>query len=176
MKSEIKTLLIQVVVGLMGVYLGYKYLPTIVNQFYNSITIKIQEYTTHKNYAVELDKDIMIVTIPQFTVGIVGFNEIDWGELNIMEVVDDLFQKLKADKSNSTITIDIAMYSYGEDKYGNRHCVYRLYELMTVNLSEVKKYINCSYFERDYNIVHQITRLPFDKRPIKVIKKNEKDN
>lgn len=162
--------------GLLCAYIVIAYISPKISSFFNSISTNVQKFTQQEKkpfYAIELDNDLMIVTIPQFTVGISGFNEIDWGELNIMEVVDDIFQKIKTEAQHTTIKINISMYFDGEDKYGNKYYTYRLYELMTVNTAEIKRYKNSSYFEKEYNIVHQIIRLPFDKQPIKELTKNE---
>lgn len=166
-----------ILISLVIVWCGY-ISNSLISNLYNTISIKTQEFIQQKKtslYTIELDKDLMIVTIPQFTVGIVGFNEVDWGKLNIVEVVDDMYNTLKANSPNSNVQIYISLYSHNEDRYGNKYRSYRLYDLMSVNTSEVKKYKNGYFFERDYNIISQIRRLPFDKNPIKEITKNEKD-
>lgn len=176
MKLRIIKSIIIVSWGLLFGYIGIIYLPPI-SSLYNTISTKAQEFIQKKTpslYTIELDKDLMIVTIPQFTVGIVGFNEVDWGELNIVEVVDEMYKVLKVNSPNSNVKIYISLYSLNEDRYGNKCRTYRLYDLMSVNTSEVKKYKNSDFFERDYNIIHQIRRLPFDKKPIKEVSKNEK--
>lgn len=120
-----------------------------------------------KTYRIDLSNNSATVIIPQFTVGIAGFNQVDWGELDIVEVMNELFQSLVTVKTDFNCKIYVNLYYYDTDNYGNKTCNERIYELLTISTTEVKRYKSSRYFEQDYNLIHQITRLPFDKKPIR---------
>lgn len=144
--------------------------PPFVEKIYNSIKTEFSNWKkshTSPIYRIDLSNNSATILIPQFTVGIAGFNQIDWGELNIVEVINELFHSLISVKTNFDCKIYVNLYYYDTDMYGNKTLNGRIYELLTVSTAEVRQYKNSHYFEQNYDIINQITRLPFDKRPIK---------
>lgn len=135
---------------------------------YNSVVTSWNKLQTpQKIYRIDLSNNSATILIPQFTVGIAGFNQIDWGELNIVEVIDELYHSLISVNANIDYKIYVNLYYYNTDKYGNKTLNGRIYELLTVSTAEVRKYKNSCYFEQNYDIINRITRLPFDKKAIR---------
>lgn len=138
-----------------------------VDNFIKSEFSNWKKAQTPSIYRIDLSNNSATILIPQFTVGIAGFNQIDWGELNIVEVIDELFQSLISVKTNIDCKIYVNLYYYDTDKYGNKTIHGRIYELLTVSTAEIRQYKNSRYFEQNYDIINQITRLPFDKKAIR---------
>lgn len=149
------------------VWWGYISNPLFTNLYNSVITSNWEKSQKSETYRIDLSDNSVTVLIPQFTVGIAGFNQIDWGELNIVEVIDELYHSLISVKKNVDCKIFINLYYYDTDKYGNRTLNGRIYELLTVSTAEVQRYKNSRYFEQNYDIINQITRLPFDKKAIR---------
>lgn len=158
-----------VLISLAMVWWGYVSNPLFTN-LYNSVITEISNWKESQNpktYRIDFSNNSVTVLIPQFTVGIAGFNQIDWGGLNIVEVIDELYYSLISVRTNVDCRIFINLYYYDTDKYGNRTINGRIYELFTVSTAEVQRYKNSRYFERNYDIINRITRLPFDKKAIR---------
>ncbi len=158
-----------ILISLAMVWWGYISNPLFTN-LCNSVATELSNWKKSqkpKIYRIDLSNNSATVLIPQFSVGIAGFNQIDWGELNIVEVIDELYQSLATTKTDFNCQIYVNLYYYDTDKYGNKTYNERIYKLLTIPTEEVKRYRNSSYFEQSYDIIYQITRLPFDKKPIK---------
>lgn len=156
-----------ILISLAMVWWGYIRNPLFTNLYNSAITSNWKKSQKSKTYRIDLSDNSVTVLIPQFTVGIAGFNQIDWGELNIVEVIDELYHSLISVNKNVDCKIFINLYYYDTDKYGNRTLNGRIYELLTVSTAEVQRYKNSRYFEQNYDIINQITRLPFDKKAIR---------
>lgn len=144
--------------------------PSFVEKVENFIKSEFSNWKKSQKpqiYRIDLSNNSATVLIPQFTVGIAGFNQIDWGELNIVEVIDELYHSLISVKTNVDCKIYVNLYYYDTDKYENKTINGRIYELLTVSTVEVRRYKNSRYFEQNYDIINQITRLPFDKKAIR---------
>jgi len=158
-----------IVFSLVMVWFGYVSNP-IFTQLYNSAATEISNWMKARDtptFRIDITNDSATITIPQFTIGIAGFNQLDWGELDIDEVIDELFHSLLSVKTDFDCKIYINLYYYDANKYGNKTFNGRIYELLTVSTAEVKRYKNSHYFEQNYDIINQITKLPFNKKPIK---------
>ena len=156
-----------ILISLIIVWCGYIINPLFTNLYNSVITSNWKKSQKSKTYRIDLSDNSVTVLIPQFTVGIAGFNQIDWGELNIVEVIDELYHSLISVKTNVDCKIFINLYYYDTDKYGDRTLNGRIYELLTVSTAEVQRYKSSRYFEQNYDIINQITRLPLDKKAIK---------
>lgn len=158
-----------IIISLAIVWWGYISYPIFTN-LYNSAVIELSNWKKTRDpqiFRIDLTNNSATIVIPQFTVGIAGFNQIDWGELDIVEVINELYQSLKTVKTDFNCLIYVNLYYYDTDKYGNKTYNERIYKLLTVPTAEVKKYRNGRYFEQGYDIINKITRLPLDKKPIR---------
>lgn len=101
----------------------------------------------------------IIMPEPSYTVGIAAINEvrIDWNEVDPDELSEDLYKMLK--KSNRSGNLDIYVsFTYEEtDKYGNVSTKRMPNQyLATIQMSEVSKYVDSRYFEKNYKILDRI--------------------
>ena len=74
-----------ILISLAMVWWGYISNPLFTNLYNSAITSNWKKSQKSKTYRIDLSDNSVTVLIPQFTVGIAGFNQIDWGELNIVE-------------------------------------------------------------------------------------------
>lgn len=131
---------------------------------------KIQDRFNNKpQYNIELYKDSLYITIPWYEP--ITYSSVAYpSNFNIDEVLKTAFSILKRSPNNGDIKIYVSLYCNKSDKYGNLYREYSLFNLMEVDIKEVKKYHSYVYFENEYDIEGKI-RVLHNNKPLRIINK-----
>lgn len=130
---------------------------------------KIKDRFSNKpQYKIELTNEYLFITIPWYEP--VSYSAVVYPtNFNIEDVIKDTFSILKNLDINGSIKIYIILYSNKSDKYGNIYIESSLFNLMDVDIREVKKYHNYIYFENEYDLESKI-RVLHNFKPLQTIK------
>lgn len=111
---------------------------------------------TSKDYKIYWDKDNLCVVMPYPTRGIANLNQINWGDVNLDEVAQDIYEEIIKNNSYLNIKVWVRFENPQFDKYGNETMVYDDFEIATIPLSEAKKYQSWKFLNQSYSIIYNI--------------------
>ena len=130
---------------------------------------KVKDRFSNKpQYKIELSNGSLYITIPWYEP--ITYSAVVYpSNFNIDEVIKDTFSTLKNSHKNGATTIYVILYSKKLDKYGNDYIESSLFNLMKVDIREVKKYHNYIYFENEYDLEGKI-RVLHNYKPLQTIR------
>ena len=118
------------------------------------------EQMGNKPYSLSWQGNSLYITMPYPSIGIVGINELSWGEVEPTELVEDIFKALKSSNLTGNCPLYVCFSSKTTDKYGNPALeVDEPHFLMDIPMSEVPKYVSAEYFGDSYGITNKIIEV-----------------
>ncbi len=113
-----------------------------------------------KPYKVYWSGNNLYMEMQRPTVGVVGINQIDWGDVRLSEVMEDV---LKAVKEKDSYSSEFHLYARltcnPKDKYGNSTERQDDYLVETIEFAEAKKYQTAQSFNGNYGITYKIEEI-----------------
>lgn len=111
---------------------------------------------SNKPYKLNWDRNLLIVEMPYPTMGGVGINKIDWGKVDVDDLVEDIYDELKDSRSQQCI-LSVRFTSKGKDVYGNDTSdKSSLYYIWSGSPAKVSKFQSGQYFNEYYHITERI--------------------
>lgn len=117
-----------------------------------------------KPYSIAMQGNNLYITMPHPTIGVVGINQVDWRGVNISEVVEYVFQKLQECDLNGDCALYVRFETSTTDKYGNETSSYDENFIVSIPISEAKKYKDAKHLDGNYSISRRIEELAFPKQ------------
>lgn len=121
----------------------------------------ISSLFSKKAYKASWNKNMLVIEMPYPTKGVVGINAISWGEVDVDELVEDIYDEIKKSDYSQCLICVMFITKY-KDQYGNDvEDKTNLHLIACLNPLEVRKYKNGKYLDEHYNITNRILREAF---------------
>lgn len=109
-----------------------------------------------KAYKMHWNENMLIIEMPCPTYGVVGINKVDWGKVDIDDLLDDICDNAKKCDYSQCVVCVVLIYK-SKDRYGNDIVEKSdLYYLFSIDTSEARKYTSGKYLNGYYNITGRI--------------------
>lgn len=112
-------------------------------------------------YTVYWENANLCIVMPRPTLGIVGFNEVDWRGVDLSKVMEDIYDEFILTRRSGTVQLWLRFEIPLTDKYGNETMTYEDYRLVEIPVSEAKKFKSGKYLEAEYRIIEKIKDVAF---------------
>lgn len=116
---------------------------------------------TQKPFSIYWHDNNLCVTMPHPTSGIIELGKVDWGGVDLNQVVSDIFNECNNSKRSGEVTIWVRFENPQTDKYGNVTMAYDDHQIATILLSEARKYKSGKFLDTEYKLSQSIYNAAF---------------
>ena len=109
-----------------------------------------------KSYSITIEGNNLYITMPYPRVGVSGINQKGWSDFKLEDIIEETFIMLRKNAKSGIVNVWIKLEDPQKDKYGNQTMKYDNRIIAKVPISEVKKFKDYKYFDKEYHISRNI--------------------
>lgn len=112
-----------------------------------------------KPYSIAMQGNNLYITMPYPTSSLNEYGQIDWHGVELSDVVEDIFKELQSSDFDGDCSLYARFETNTTDKYGYTQSKYDEKFIVSIPISEAKKYKDAEHLDSNYSIRKRINEL-----------------